>query len=149
MVPIRKSGKGSPMTKPKILITKAQRAEFARDAADEKYRVKLTKAIRELADANAAFNTFMELDVDLGPIKGTKAIPITFAYSDRGAQMRHPQDAAYDIIDETLRINLMVALNYVAYLDEEEAPYRMSSRVWAYNDSVKHPDRFTGTSPKK
>jgi hypothetical protein len=129
------------MTKTKILITKAERAEFARDAADEKYRVKLTKAIRELADANAAFNTFRDLDVDLGPIKRTKAIPITFANSDRGAQKCHPQDAAWDIIYDTLRDNLMAALNNVAYLDEEEASYRMSSRVWAYDDSAKHPER--------
>jgi hypothetical protein len=126
--------KGTPMTKPKILITKAERAEFAQDRADETFRDKMTKAIRELADANAAFNTFRDLDVDLGPIKGTKAIPITFANSDRGAQKRHPQDAAWDIIYDTLRDNLMAALNHVIYLDDEEASERMSSKVWADED---------------
>jgi hypothetical protein len=148
MVPIRECGKGSPMTKPKILITKAERAEFARDAADEKYWATLIEAIRELADANAAFNTFTELlDVDLGPIKGTKAIPITFAHSDRGAQRCHPQDAAYDIIYDALRDNLMAALNNVVYLDQEEASDRMSSG--RMTKARKHPDRFTGTSPKR
>ena len=125
----------------RVVVTKAESAEFARDAADEKYRAKLTKAIQELADANVAFNTFRDLAVDLGPIKGTKAIPITFANPDRGAQECHPQDAAWDIIYDTLRDNLMSALNNVAYLDEEEASCRMSSRVWAYEDSAKHPDR--------
>src|SRR5665213_3193110 len=87
----------------RVLVTKAERAEFARDDADEKYRAKLTEAIQELADANVAFNTFSNLAVDLGPIKGTKAIPITFANPDRGDQKCHPQDAAWDIIYDTLR----------------------------------------------
>jgi hypothetical protein len=140
MVPIRESGKGSPMTKPKILITKAERAEFARDAADEKYLVKLTKAIRDLADANTAFDVFCNTDFDFSTITGTKACP---------PNGYHPQDAAYAIVRETLRDNLMAMLNHVAYLDEEEASYRMSSRIWANEDCAKHPDRFTGTSPKR
>ena len=52
------------MTKPKILITKAERAEFAQDRADKKFRDKMTKAIRKLADASAAFDTFHE-DLDV------------------------------------------------------------------------------------
>jgi hypothetical protein len=125
--------KGTPMTKPKILITKAERAEFAQDRADKKFRDKMTKAIRKLADANAAFDTFTNLDVDFEPIKGTKAIPITFAHNRRTIEC-HPQDAAYSIIHETLRDNLMAALNHVIYLDEVEASERMSSREWTHED---------------